>query len=363
MEILGPRILEIAWHVALVLTALSAATLLAILFVRITAQQKIRHTSRFRAKAEPVVTAYLAGRAKEAGTVSALQTDPQEALLLLMELSGRLDPGARTRLHPLFASLPLAQAETAALKSRKWETRLQSAERLGFIGDPSGSGALLDALEDDILDVRFAAARSLAMLGDPAHIEPILLAFDVPGEMNQRRVAEVLHEFGPRAAAPLLAVVENRDGNYSDSLVDVAIRVLGMLRATEAVPALTVLLKSPEYRVRLNAVRALGQIGDRTPLAEIAALCDDPVWQVRNMAVQALGKLRGVQQIPILSKALADPAWWVRYSAGQALCALGEPGIDALRTAMTASSDRFAAEMSRQVLQEQRIIETKEKHP
>ena len=360
MEILGPQFLEIAWRVALVLTAMSAITLLAILLVRLKSQSAIHHTDRYRRKVEPVVTAFLAGRGSESDTIAALQTDSAQALPLLMEISGRLDASGRAKLRPLFASLPPALRDTAALRSRKWEVRLQAAERLGYFGDPESTRALLDALGDDILDVRFAAARSLAMLGDPDHIRPILLAFDVPGEMNQRRVAEVIYDIGPHAAAPLLAVVENRSGDYSDSVVVVAIRVLGMLRATEAVTPLTALLKSPEYRVRLNAARALGQIGGRAPLAELAALCDDPAWEVRNMAVQALGKLQGAQQIPMLAKALGDSAWWVRYSAAQALCALGEPGIDALRKAMTTSSDRFASEMSRQVLQEQRIVETKE---
>lgn len=363
MEILGPQILEIAWRVALVLTAMSGLTLLAILLVRLKSQGAIRRSTGFRHKVEPLVTALITGRGSEQDTMSALQADPEEALALLMEIAGRLDPAARARLHPLFASLPLAPREIATLKSRKWEARLQAAERLGYMGDPAATRALSATLGDEILAVRFAAARSLAMLGDPAHVRPILEAFDVPGEMNQRRVAEVLHDFGPRATAPLLEVVKNKDGIFSDSVVDVAVRVLGMLRAPEAVVPLTALLKSPEYRVRLNAVRSLGQIGERAPLAEIAALCDDPAWEVRNMAVQAVGKLRGAQQIPALIKALGDPAWWVRYSAGQALCALGDPGIDALRTVMTTSSDRFAGDMSRQILQEQRIVETKEERP
>lgn len=363
MEILGPQVLEIAWRVALVLAAMSAVTLVCILLVRLQTQTAIRRATCFRRKAEPLVTAFITGRATEADAASALRSDPEAALALLMEIAERLDPPARSRLDPLFASLDFAPREIAALKSGKWEIRLQAAERLGYIGGPEAIRVLTAALGDDIFAVRFAAARSLAMLGDPVHVRPVLEAFDVPGEMNQRRVAEVLYDFGPRATAPLLAVAENRDDIFSNIVVGVAVRVLGMLRAPEAVAPLTALLGSPEYRVRLNAVRALGQIGDRAALAGTVALCDDPAWEVRNMAVQALGKLRGVEHIPALVKALGDPAWWVRFSAGQALRALGAPGIDALRAAMTTSSDRFAAEMSRQLLQEQRIVKTKEERP
>ncbi len=355
--------MEIAWRVALVLTAMSAVTLLAILLVRLKTQSAIRRSERFCRKVEPLVTAYIAGRGSEDNTVAALRAEPQEALALLIEIAGRLEAPARAKLYPLFASLALAPREIAALKSRKWEVRLQAAERLGYMGDPAATQALLATLGDEILAVRFAAARSLAMIGDPAHVRAILEALDVPGEMNQRRVAEALYDFGPRATAPLLAVAENSGGVFSNNATGVAIRVLGMLRAPDAAAPLMAQLRNLEYRIRLNAVRALGQIGDRAALAETAALCGDPAWEVRNMAVQALGKLRGMEHIPALVKALGDPVWWVRFSAGQALRALGDPGIDALRTAMTTSSDRFAVEMSRQLLQEQRIIETKEERP
>ncbi len=363
MEVLSPHFIDVALRVAVALSFLSLATLLIIVAVRLAAERRISHTTHFRRTAAPFVTSYMAGRTPMQEVVAVLQADPCEALTLLMEVSDQLEPATRAKLRPLFAELPLVRNETAKLSQRRWEARMNAAERLGYLADPHSTGPLLSALKDKVLAVRFSAARALAAIGEPDSIELILLAFDVPGEMNQRRVAEVLYAFGPPAADPLLAVVENTGNKFSDTVVGVAARVLGMLRVQKAVPYLKPLLQTPEFRVRLAAARALGQIGDRSVLAELGELAGDPSWEVRNTVVQALGKLQAVQQIPLLADALGDQNWWVRFSAGQALYSLGNDGINVLRTAMLSSSDRYAGDMSRQILEEHRISETREKHP
>jgi HEAT repeat protein len=361
MDILGPSLLQLAERVAVIAAVLSAVALALCVFVRWSYDVRIKRAARFRREAEPLITAFLSGRAEATEVAEVLRRDPEEALLLLMELSDRLGPDRRSAMLPLFASLPLLGRETALLRHRRWEKRLRAAEYLGYLGDPSALPALQEALQDEVLAVRFAAARSLQALDGAESIEPILLAFDLPGEMNQRRVAEVLLEFGPVAADTLLEAAANCEGRYSDNVVDVAVRVLGMLRATKAPPVIRPLLQSPEFRVRLNAVRALSQIGDRAAIPDIARLIDDPSWEVRNAAVQALGNMRADTHQPLLVKSLTDPSWWVRHSAASALYACGDNGLEALRDAMRNSTDRFARDISRQILEEQRILETREK--
>lgn len=360
MEILGPNILRIALDVALVLTALSLLVFAVTIAVRLRAQAETRRMESFRREAEPLVTAYLAGREKPGPVVAALQKDPAHALPLLMEISDRLEPGERTPLRALLTSLPLREKEAAALQSRKYERRLQAAERLGYLGNGVSAPALLDALQDPVLAVRFAAARSLAALGQAYAIPQIVLAFDLPGEMNQRRVAETLHDFGPAATEHLLAVLRNDDRTYSDNAVDVAARVLGMLRAPEAVGPLTTLLGHPEFRVRLNAVRSLGLIGNHGSTDAVSQLATDPAWEVRNAVMQALGKLKAERHLGKLTDALRDASWWVRFSAAQALWELGAPGKTALTAAMTGDKDRFARDMSRQILEEHGALGARE---
>lgn len=360
MDILGPDFLRIAFDIALVLAAMSAVVLGVIVLVRLAAQSETLRAERFRRRAEPAVTAYLAGRDNAGKVVPILQEHPALALNLLMEISDRLPPAERPTLETLFTSLPLRAQESAALHSRRWERRLQAAGRLGYLGDGVSVPALLDALQDPVLAVRFAAARSLAALGQTPTIRNIMLAFDLPGEMNQRRVVEVLVLFGPAAAAPLLEILENDDGTYSDNAVDVATRVLGLLRIDEAVEPITALLAHSEFRVRLNAVRSLGLIGDHGSAEAVARLAGDPAWEVRNVVMQSLGRMRSVRHTGLVADALRDSSWWVRFSAAQALWNLGTEGREALHAAMTGSPDRFAREMSRQVLEENGTLAARE---
>lgn len=361
MEILAPSFLRAALDVSLTLAAMSALVLAVIVIVRLRAQTRAHKAAAFRSAAEPLVTAYLAKRESVEPVVEALRQDPANALELLMQTSDRLEPRERLPLHPLFHSLPQQQKETGALQNRHWERRLQAAERLGYIGDDLSAPALLEALQDPVLAVRFAAARSLATLCETGSIRDIVLAFDLPSEMNQRRVAEVLYSFGPAGAATLLEILENKEGGFSDNAIDVAARVLGMLREPAAIEPLTRLLEHSDFRVRLNAVRSLGMIGDRAASDPIARLASDKSWEVRNVVMQSLGKLHADRHIAILSEGLRDASWWVRFSAAQALWSLGKPGREALTAALNESSDRFARDMSRQILEEHGAIEAREK--
>ena len=231
MEILSSEFLRIALNISLILAAMSAVVLAVTIVVRLQAQTATQRIADFRRVAEPLVTTYLAKRETAPAVVAALRCNPSQGLSLLMEISDRLAPADRKALHNLFSCLPLRKKEAVALQSRHWEKRLRAAERLGYLGDGVSGPALVDALHDPVLAVRLAAARSLANLGETRAIYPILVAFDLPGEMNQRRVAEALYSFGPRAVKPLLEVLANVHGTYSDNAIGVAERVLGLLQA------------------------------------------------------------------------------------------------------------------------------------
>jgi HEAT repeat protein len=356
MDILGPEILRIATNLSVLLTLLSIFLLAVIIVIRLSNERRVVHSSRYRHRVEPLIAGFVSGRRAVDEVTPELTRDPDEALALLMQVSERLEASDRPKLQPLFAALPMKTDLREQLKHRQWEKRLAAAERLGYLGDHGTVTELITALKDEVLVVRFAAARSLVALRTADAVDPILLAFDIPGELNERRTAEILHEMGDDAVAPLLEVVCNPGGKYSESVLNVASRVLGMLQAKEAAAPLAALLDHPEFRVRLNAARSLGAIGDRSTLTAVAKLAADPSWEVRNAAVQAIGKLQGIAEIDRLVAALADSAWWVRFSAAQALFSLGEPGITALKKSAREAADRYAREMSTQVLAEHGAI-------
>lgn len=353
MAILGPELLRFAIGVSLLLTILSLALLVTITVIRARADRRVRRMAHLRRRITPLLADVATGRRRADEVTPVLQQHaPGEALELLMELSERLEPPVRVNLRPLFDALPVRAELRDALGSRNWESRLRAAEQIGYFGDPGEMDALIAALRDDVLVVRLAAARSLVTLRSADAVEPILVAFDLPAEMNERRTAEILHAAGPAALGPLLAVLHRHDGAYSANVLNVAARVLGMLRAPEAVMPLALLLDHSDFRVRLNAARSLGAIGDRVALPDVARLTADPVWEVRNVAMQVVGKLGGKSEIPRLAAGLSDEVWWVRFSAAQALFSLGHPGVTALRQAASGGSDRYAREMSQQVLDE-----------
>jgi len=196
------------------------------------------------------------------------------------------------------------------------------------------------------------AARSSVQATVRSRLRPksILLALDVPGEMPQRQVADVLVQFGPSAIDPLLGILDNPEA--PDSELTIAVRVSGMLRAKAALPRLLKLLRHSAVDVRLNCVRALASIGDTAAILPISELAKDPAWEVRNSVMHALGGMRTKEYVPLFVQCLTDLAWWVRYSAAQALYKAGDAGMEALLNAAGHHADHFARDISRQILQE-----------
>ena len=81
---------------------------------------------------------------------------------------------------------------------------------------------------------------------------------------------------------------------------------------------------------------------------------------MRNVVMQALGRMRSERHLDLLTAGLRDSSWWVRFSAARALWELGAPGRQALTVAMTSDADRFARDMSRQILEEHGALAARE---
>jgi HEAT repeat protein len=362
MEILAITLLNVAAATSFVLTALSVLLLLIILGIHQFENRRIRRDATFRKSADPLVKAFLAGTASETETVAELRKDPEATLNLLMHLTPDLETATRGRLRPLIMAFPFVERELAALKSWRWEARIRGAARLGYIGDTSTLQSLLVALRDDVLAVRFAAARSLVALGCSDAVGPILGALNVPGEVIQRRASEVLAGLGPIAADPILSVLKDPAGPETE--LAVAARVAEMLQLQQAVPDLQRLLQHTSMEVRITSLRALAAIGDPVAILPISCLAHDPAWEVRNSVMQALGRMRALEHIPLLLQGLSDPSWWVRFSSAKALYATGEAGVDALVVATEHHADKYGREMSRQILQERGFLPAaSEYHP
>jgi HEAT repeat protein len=221
----------------------------------------------------------------------------------------------------------------------------------GETGDSRHATRISGLLFDDNHYVRAAAAEALGRFGDRSAIRPLMDVLTqqppggepdgAPGGTNATVVLgsgqETLPEFIAR---------EFRHHKQE------AIKILGDLRAVEAVPLIVASgLRSDHFGLQSTAAWALGQIGDRRavePLLEIlrsfyaAAATDikdrfaddnskvarkirqksEALANVRRNAVWALGRIGDPAATPVLRQALNDPNSLVREAAAEALAEL-----------------------------------------
>jgi hypothetical protein len=130
-----------------------------------------------------------------------------------------------------------------------------------------------------------------------------------------------------------------------------ALRLLGALRLSLPPVLLNQMLAHADPDVVAAALR-LATSPDSAD--QVRAHLTHANWQVRVQAVRALGPLGQRDDVVRLKALLADPHWWVRYRAAQAL--VGLPFVPRDELEALAASDRFAADIMRQVLAEQETI-------
>ena len=356
MEILNYNFYPLAFNIGLVISSMIVILIVIITATHWQADRKQKCTIAFDRINEPLLMGYIEGSTPNTVVIKSMEDNPLEAIRLLMEFSKKLQQPEQFRLLPLFTALIDVDKESTALNSPFIKRRLQAAERLGYLKNETSADALLHALEDKVMEIRYCAARSLAAHGQTKHIEPTLLAFDTEHEINWLRLVEITCDYGSSAVSTLLSVLENTQSKYPNNIINVAIRALGALKEQQAVHELIQLLDHTDFSIRLNAARALGEIGDPVAILPIAELSHDTDWAVRNKAVEAIGKLHAEMQIPILTEALCDSSWWVRFSAAQALHSLGITGIEKLKYIMKSTNDVYAHDMCCQVLGEHDLL-------
>lgn len=358
------NLLSIVLWTSVALTLLSLVVLITTILLRLITDRNLARDADFRERLKPELRAFLLGKTSMEAVMAILRKDPHGGLRLLMEESASLGAGGREKLEPLLKTLPYGDEELRHLQSRSWEKRLKAAEALGYLGNESAIPSLMNALNDDVLIVRFAAAESLARLGCQDAVEPILHSLDVAGDVSQRRVAEIIMMLDARSTEPILSILQSP--SVSENSLGIAARVSGLLKIHRACPALKKLLLHQSKNVRLSAARSLGSVathGDMDVIEAISSLGDDASWEVRCNVMSALGKLGATKEIPLLLKGLSDPQWWVRHNAAEALHQLGEPGITALRDSMAGHTDGYARDISRQILQQHGVLQkTMEAH-
>ena len=301
---------------------------------------------------------YLPGEAEMEVLEKAMEGRERYLLGVVVQLAEESAPAARQKLIDLFEFAgfrDLASNELKQLASKNWYQRQQAAIYLPYVARPDLiTQPLIRALRDDMLDVRLAAAHSLAKLKVTEAIAPILEHLALPASWPAKRIIEIMFEMGSDSSAPLLSYLTLPGAQ--DAAKVIAISVLGMQRYRDALNQLILLLQHQNKDVRVQSAKALGSIGELSALPALIDSMHDTAWEVRAASALALGLLKGREVLPVLVGTLCDSEWWVRYNSAIALSKLGSEGMSALKGALT-HKDKFARDVSRLILQEQNFQE------
>ncbi|MGQ9728627.1 MAG: HEAT repeat domain-containing protein [Candidatus Fervidibacter sp.] len=185
---------------------------------------------------------------------------------------------------------PATRLLVEAAKSKDPLQRWGAVAALGETGDPKAVPILLKALRDEDENVRAVAAASLGKLRYTRAAPQLVNALADKSKRVQAHAEWALENIGERAIPAIM------EGAKRTAIRLRAFRLLGRLKAREAVPLLIAGLKNPKPEVRTIAAWALGEIGDQRAVSALQRLLGDKDAEVRREAVVALGKL-GAKEI------------------------------------------------------------------
>lgn len=85
-------------------------------------------------------------------------------------------------------------------------------------------------------------------------------------------------------------------------------------------------LGSKFINLKLSSLKYLAHVDKKGSIPILINLLHDPLWEVRTVCVRLLGELKAIEAIPSLAQCLSDQDWWVRLAAAQSLHGFGQKG-------------------------------------
>ena len=325
------------------------ALLFAVAIMRVRLLRRLERERRVAALWNPLL-AHCAERVPDA--LPRLQRrDAESFLLLWCRAQESLRGEAQAHLREMARRLGVYAWTGGLLHSRRVDRRLLAVVTLGHLRVHDHAPWLHTLISSARPIVSITAARALTRIDPKIGVPHLLAATARREELPLAAVGSILLDCDPQLVGPTLAAAirsalakDDAEGTARllrlhvaappETLRDAVLEVIATSLAPEALAAALAALRHPH-----DAEHARRLIGH----AE---------WFVRVAAARALGRLGGQEDLARLAAALADPNWWVRYRAAQALCSMpgmGAPELGALAARLT---DRFAADMLRQVLAE-----------
>jgi len=281
---------------------------------------------------------------------------PETAARLLGALPALTEPRHVERLVGRLEGTdePLSQAIESVLLRADRALALEVLDRQGTDGSParrlaaarvlarldsSQCDALVRLLDDDLPDVRRAAARGLGACDAAAVRDAVVAALDrerTP-EVRLALIEALGAAGGPEAVVRLRQMVDAEE----EPVRFAAARALGRTGQADALPELVRLLDDASESVRHAALRALGDLGDPRAGESVASRLGAPDRQLRRSAAGALERVASPRVRQLLLDALDDADWQVRLSAVRALAMLGVGGEEGERASESEARTRL----------------------
>jgi HEAT repeat protein/energy-coupling factor transporter ATP-binding protein EcfA2 len=176
--------------------------------------------------------------------------------------------------------------------------------------------ALLEFLENQVLETRISAIYALSELGSNATIPGFLKALKDKRLDVSDVAADALGSLDPSISIPLSRqLLEDEDPD----LRKIAAEILGMYKHLDSQPQLLEKLKDPDLGVRHSAAIALGKMGCKASIPHLLEILDPPYSYLSWSAAELLGELGNEAALPNLINALKNPDAYTRRWAAQSL--------------------------------------------
>lgn len=210
------------------------------------------------------------------------------------------------------------QSERLAQRFRV-DTRLRAAVALAELADESAAATLMHHLSDPSPEVRVQCARGLSRIRWKPGIAAILARFETESPWVRSRFADSLIEYGDMATWPLISYVRanGRFGAQGPATAVRTLASIGDPTAVE--PLLVILDDVNEPEIQIAIVETLGMLGAPVAFDSVEKAARSEDWRLRAKAASALATLGDESVVPTLALGLEDDNWWVRRNSASAL--------------------------------------------
>ena len=197
-----------------------------------------------------------------------------------------------------------------------------NSHQLRFICDIAGeivSPVYYDVLEAQLKNedghVRSIAARSISTLGNVKAVRKLMKLLTDPYEDVQEAAVYALGNLKRPEIPGLVSLLKSEDHFLRRNIA----RLLGRIKAVDAVSDLGFALKDEKVTVRKAVVEALSAIGTPEAVRYLTYAFTDEDPDIRISATLSLGTIGGAGILDSLIILTADPDNFVRVSAARAL--------------------------------------------